>query len=298
MRGIVWLRRDLRLADQPALSAACAECNEVIPLFVFDDPLLQSHEFGSACVNFMLGSLHELASSLAARGLALQWRRGNPVEEVIRAVRDWRADVVYWNRDYEPRAIDRDRQVGQQLEKMGVPVRTFKDHVVFEAEEIRGAGGTPLQRYSAYRARWWEQWRVVKPTAIPIPATLTASKQAAIPQSGPLPSADELGYEPLSPWIEPGERNAWKRLRRFCQAPLHRYGAGRNVPGVDGSSKLSPHFRFGTLSPRAAIGEALKTLVKGHRSVSRPDVLIWIDELIWREFFQHILVEFPHVVSS
>jgi len=95
MRGIVWFRRDLRLHDQPALTAACQECDEVIPLFVFDEPLLQSHQFGSACVNFMLGCLEELASSLAGRGIMMQWRRGDQVEQVVQAAREWKADVVY-----------------------------------------------------------------------------------------------------------------------------------------------------------------------------------------------------------
>lgn len=131
MRGIVWYRRDLRIADHPALSAACEAWSEVIPLFVFDEPLLHSHVFGSACVNFMLGCLHDLASSLSDRGLTLQWRRGEPVEEVVRAAREWKVDAVYWNRDYEPRAIERDRIVAQRLEQAGVVVRTFKDHVVF-----------------------------------------------------------------------------------------------------------------------------------------------------------------------
>ena len=79
MRGVVWFRRDLRLADHPALSAACEECDEIIPLFVFDDPLLCGQTFGAACVGFMLGCLQELASSLAGRGITLQWRRGEPV---------------------------------------------------------------------------------------------------------------------------------------------------------------------------------------------------------------------------
>lgn len=155
MREIVWLRRDLRLHDQAALAAACEACSEVIPLFVFDEPLLRSHVFGSACVNFMLGCLQDLAASLVGRGLPLQWRRGEPTEEVVQAAREWKADAVYWNRDYEPRAIERDRTVAQRLAQAGVVVRTFKDQVVFEAEEVRGATGEPMQRYSAYRARWW-----------------------------------------------------------------------------------------------------------------------------------------------
>src|SRR5574338_88870 len=101
MRGIVWFRRDLRLHDQPALTAACQECDEIIPLFVFDEPLLQSHNFGSGCVNFMLGCLGELASSLAHYGVPLQWCRGDQIGQVVQAARGWKADVVYWNRDYE-----------------------------------------------------------------------------------------------------------------------------------------------------------------------------------------------------
>lgn len=297
MRGIVWFRRDLRLHDQPALIAACEACSEVIPLFVFDEPLLQSRVFGSACVNFMLGCLHDLASSLADRGLTLQWRRGEPVEEVVRATREWKADAVYWNRDYEPRAIERDHTVTQRLAKAGVVVRTFKDHVVFESDEVRGATGEPFQRYSAYRARWWTQWHAITPTVQPIPTTLTNKISAPLPLSRSQPTVTELGYDPVASWIEPGEENALKRLRWFTEGPIHSYAQGRNLPAVDGSAKLSPHFRFGTLSPRMAIHAALKVLAKGGR-VSRPDVLTWVDELIWREFFQQVLASFPHVAEG
>jgi len=297
MRGIVWLRRDLRLADQPALTAACEECSEVIPLFVFNEPLLASHCFGSPCVNFMLGCLEELASALAARGLALRWRRGNPIEEIVQAAREWEVNVVYWNRDYEPVAVARDRLIRQQLRRLGVVAKTFKDHVVFEAHEVLGVSGNPLQRYSAYRSRWWIQWHATKPTVLPVPKMLSRATYAAIPPPAPLPSTNQLGYDKVSLWIEPGESHARNRLQSFLKAPIHHYANGRNLPGIDGSSKLSPHFRFGTLSPRAAIHAALRSLAKAGRT-SRPDVLTWVDELIWREFFQQILAAFPHVVSG
>ena len=294
MRGIVWFRRDLRVHDNPALTAAWRDCDEVIPLFVFDEPLLLSHEFGSACVNFMFGCLEDLRSSLAARGIPLLWRRGEQIETVTRAAREWKADTVYWNRDYEPRAIDRDRRIQQLLAKNGVAVKTFKDHVVFEADEIRGVTGEPLQRYSAYRARWWTKWHAVKPAALTAPRTIQPAKAACPFPAPPLPSVAEWGYDRLTSWIAPGERSARKRLQSFLNGPVHRYIDGRNLPAADGSSKLSPHFRFGTLSPRTAISTALKSLAKGGR-ISRPDVLTWIDELIWREFFQQVLAAFPHV---
>jgi deoxyribodipyrimidine photo-lyase len=295
MRGMVWFRRDLRLHDQPALTAACQECDEVLPLFVFDEPLLRSREFGSACVNFMLGCLQELSASLAARGLALQWRLGEPVEAVVQAARELKADVVYWNRDYEPVAIERDRRVQLALAEMGIRTKTFKDHVVFEAEEIRGATGDPLQRYSAYRARWWAKWQASKPSPL---ASLKPKALVPLRSAPPaLPSPVELGYDRVVPWIDPGERQAQRRLQEFLGKAVHTYGDGRNRPGMDGSSRLSPHFRFGTLSVRTAVHEALASLAKGGL-VSRADVLIWIDELVWREFFQQVLSAFPRVVQG
>ena len=296
MRGVVWLRRDLRLQDQPALTAACAECDEVIPLFVFDDPLLRVRQFGAPCVTFMVSCLAELAGGLAARGLVLQWRRGNQVDEVIRFVSEVKAEAVYWNRDYEPVAIERDRKVQQVLMTSGVAVHTFKDHVVFEAEEIRGATGDPLQRYSAYRARWWAKWHAATPPLLSLPVRLRARRAGGPSLQTALPRVEDLGYETVPLSIKPGEREARQRLRWFLDGPVHRYLEGRNLPAIDGTSKLSPHFRFGTLSVRTAVHAALGTLAGG--GVSRRDVLTWIDELIWREFFQQILSAFPQVASG
>ncbi len=297
MRGVVWLRRDLRLQDQPALTAACADCDDVIPLFIFDDPLLRSRQFGSPCVTFMLSCLDELAGSLAVRGLALQWRRGNQIEEAIRFVEDVKADAVYWNRDYEPAAIERDRKIQQALMTRGVVVRTFKDHVVFEAEEIRGSTGDPLQRYSAYRARWWTKWHAATPSLLPSPSRLRGQCAGISSFRIALPTVEDLGYQTVLLSIKPGEKEARRRLRWFLDGPVHTYVEGRNLPAIDGTSKLSPHFRFGTLSVRTAVHAALGTFAAGSR-VSRRDVLTWIDELIWREFFQQILSAFPHVASG
>ncbi|HXV67963.1 MAG TPA: deoxyribodipyrimidine photo-lyase, partial [Nitrospira sp.] len=196
-----------------------------------------------------------------------------------------------------PGAVDRDRRVQQHLAQTGVSVRTFKDHVVFEAEDVRSATGEPLQRYSAYRARWWAAWQATTPQVLPVPEALTAEKAAPLPSPRPLPVAGELSYDPVLPWIEPGECNAQKRLSWFVGGPIHSYVKHRNLPAVDGSSRLSPHFRMGTISPRAAIHTALSVLAKGGR-VSRPDVLTWVDELVWREFFQQVLAAFPRVAEG
>lgn len=297
MRGLVWFRRDLRVHDQPALTTALAECDEVVPLFVFDEPLLRSGLFGFACVNFMLGCLDDLARSLAALGLALRWRRGEPVEEVLRMARESGVEAVYWNRDYEPSARERDEAVTQGLRRQGIVVRTFKDHVIFEAGEITSAAGQPLQRYGAYRTRWWSQWRTSAPSVLAAPSQ--PHRNAAAGKGIPieLPKAADLGYErTLSP-LHGGEREARTRLRWFLNGPLGGYAIGRNRPALDETSGLSPYFRFGVLSIRSAAHAALATFSQRDHAW-RTGAQTWVDELVWRDFFQQILASFPHVATG
>jgi deoxyribodipyrimidine photo-lyase len=178
-----------------------------------------------------------------------------------------------------------------------VVVHTFKDHVVFETEEIRGSTGDPLQRYSAYRARWWNKWHAATPPLLPSPARLRGQRAGASSLRIALPTVEDLGYQTVPLSIKPGEKEAQRRLRWFLNGPVHTYVKGRNLLAIDGTSKLSPHFRFGTLSVRTAVHAALGTFAAGSR-VSRRDVLTWINELIWREFFQQILSAFPQVASG
>jgi len=297
MRGLVWFRRDLRIRDNPALFNACRECDEVVPIFVFDDALLNSRRFGSACVTFMLGCLQELSKNLKQSGRHLVWRRGDPVEEVTKVVEEYGVSRIYWNRDYEPAALDRDRRVQDLMNDRHVMVQTFKDHVIFEADEVRGMAGGPLQRYSAYRNRWWSAWHAGAPRVVAAPRARVGRDQASGKPLVDWPTAEQLGYQTAESWIQPGEQAAHQRLRWFLDGPIHQYVSGRNRPGVDGTAKLSPHFRFGTLSSRQAVHAALAQLRKGGPA-SRVDVLTWIDELIWREFFQQVLSAFPRVVSG
>ncbi len=296
-RALVWFRRDLRVHDNPAFETALAEAQEVLPVFVFDRPLLESKVYGSAWVSFMLECLRELDGALSQQGLQLRWSLGDPREELPKLVRDLGADVVYWNRDYEPAAVRRDQVVGKALHEMGVLVRTFADHLVFEPQELRNRSGHPFQRYAAFRSAWWKRWQATPP-AVGSSRRGRPSAQGT-PVRGPVefPSVTDLGYAPFRGTIRGGEAAARARLRDFVAGPLHTYAVGRNRPSEDTTSALSPHFRFGTLSPRLAIRAALGRLAD-HGAVSRPDVYTWIDELIWREFFHHVLVGYPHVVEG
>ncbi len=297
MRGLVWFRRDLRIQDNPALTAAVEECEEVVPLFIFDEALLQAQMFGSPCVNFMLRSLHELSAGLSRLGLELTWRRGEPLDELTATICERGIDHIYWNRDYEPAAVERDRLVHRWMCQHGVHVQTFKDHVIFEAGEIRGSTGKPLQRYGAYRTHWWERWRVAAPLVLPKPSPRQKPIEPAILRKTSWPAAEELGYKSAAPWIRPGEGAARKRLDWFLSGPIHSYARNRNVPAEDGTSRLSPHFRFGTITPRTAVHAAMAILNK-RGAISRADVLAWVEEIIWRDFFHQVMAAFPAVAAG
>jgi deoxyribodipyrimidine photo-lyase len=196
--------------------------------------------------------------------------------------------------------VERDDVVVRALAKQGGTARTFKDHVVFEPEEIRTTDGEGFQRYGAYRAKWWATWQAAAPESATV-SPLRRLAPVASEEIEPLPSASDLGYEDMAPVIPGGEREALDRLRSFLDGPIHRYGTGRNRPAQDDTSVLSPHFRFGTLSPRSAIRQALRTLTGGshqRNGASRSDVVTWIDELVWRDFFHQVLAHYPHVAGG
>ena len=216
MKGLVWFRRDLRLHDNSALSAACKECQEIVPLFVFDEPLLRSQVFGSACVGFMLGSLEELRRSLDEQGLLLAWRIGEPIETVIQMATDVEVDAVYWNRDYEPASLERDRTVQQRLTQQGRTVRTFKDHVVFEAEEVRGLTGDPFQRYSAYGTAGGPSGGPHRPPLLAVPHLRRRSWSISF-RLPPWPTESDLGYEPVPCGSNPVSRRRVPDYNGSCE---------------------------------------------------------------------------------
>ncbi len=297
MRGLVWFRRDLRIHDQPALSNALLECREVTGLFIFDVPLLQSNTFGAPLVSFMLECIENLRDALQKRHIPFHWYQGIPTEEIVKAALDAQADRVYWGRDYEPTTLERDRVARLELEKHHIEVRTFKNHTIFEPDEILGSSGDPLQRFGAYKARWWKKWDEAGPH-LRAPSLKANSISPFKPVNGsPLPSLSDLGFSTKPISIHGGEKEGLKRLKWYVQNCLQTYSTGRNHPFEDNTSILSPHFRFGTVSARYAAQAALATLTKG-RQVSRKDVLTWVDELIWRDFFQQILFHHPRVATE
>jgi len=289
VRAVHWFRNDLRLEDNTALLAACAHAEEVVPLFVLDPYLLGGAGPSSTYSrlsrkrsNFLLESLADLAAALAERGVPLVLRAGKPEEEVARVLHETRADLLTFNRDDSPYARRRDARVFAAARKLGVKVGDYKDRVVFEHGELRTQAGGPFHVYTPFQ-RAWRAALQRQPLAQPARLRLGA----AVPglASLPLPPLAPDDGEPIA---RGGARAAQARLKRFAASALAAYAERRDLPGVDGTSLLSPHLRFGTVSVRDCIRAA------GDGEGPRK----WVDELIWREFYSALLAEYPRVLRG
>lgn len=291
---IHWFRRDLRLTDNTALSAAARDSGgQVIPVFIFDDRLLKGRAVAPARVQFMLDSLRELDAELRKQGSRLIVRRGRPEQVLGDLARETGAEAVYFNRDYTPLARRRDRRVAEAMESAGVRVASFKDLVIFEEDELLTGSGKPYTVFTPYKKAWLSRMAASGVESGGKPALDARSLVSALP-SLDLPLAADLGFALTQAVPKGGASEAERLLRRFiADGHIHRYDAQRDLPALEGTSRLSPHLRFGTISPRRCLQAALaakrEAEVREHRGFDA-----WIGELIWREFYAQLLYHFPH----
>jgi deoxyribodipyrimidine photo-lyase len=284
---IVWLRQDLRLSDNPALAAAAATGQPVIPVYVLDESLPWAP--GGASRWWLHGSLRALSADLAQRGATLVLRRGAAADALDTVIAASGATAVYWNRCYEPAAIARDTALKQSLKARGLAVHSCAGNVLHEPWELRTQSGGPFRVFTPF-SKAAMQRIAADGLGTPLPApTLT-------PFAGTVPS-DDLATWALLPtqpdWAgglratwTPGEGGARTRAAAFLKDASAAYHQARDVPGVSGTSRLSPHLHFGEISARQ-----LWTMSAGLEP--NAGLASYQRELLWREFAHHLLYHFP-----
>lgn len=289
-RGLCWLRRDLRLSDHRALFEACANYDEVAVVFVFDTVILDALENRSdRRVTFIMQSLLELDQALRKLGSSLIVLHGNPVHEIPKLAHELRAEAVFTARDFEPYALERDEEVRLALANQTIDFQTVKDQVIFERGEILSLAGAPFKVFTPFSRRWLEEFEA-RLDAIAYDPDLSK----LIPESLASPYSMGLDYSMIGftenlPWLAAGEQAAESALSLF-ESRIDQYGDTRDNPSIDGTSFLSVHLRFGTISIRDAVRIAIRHDSNGARK--------WLMELIWRDFYQDILANNPQVIST
>jgi deoxyribodipyrimidine photo-lyase len=268
--AIHWFRRDLRLDDNTALNAALKGKNTVLPLFIFDTNILNELEKNDARVSFIYKQLQLINEELRLRyKSSLLIKYGNPQDVFNELTNEYNIESVHFNRDYEPYAIKRDASIKDFLHKKSINVKTFKDHVIFEAHEILKKDASPYTVYTPYKKQWFNHFEQIKLNHNSIKAN------NFVQINFNFPSLDSIGF-----------RSSPVLVRDYSLAQIDNYAEERDYPYLDCTSYLGTHLRLGTVSIRQIILQ----LEKEHA--------IFLSELIWREFFMQILVHFPHVVNQ
>lgn len=286
-RAIWWIRRDLRLTDNQALSSALTQAEQVIPAFILDPTLLASPHVGPKRVAFLLEGLRRLDSDLRARGSRLLVRQGDPQETLSTLLTESDAQAIFAEEDFSPYAQGRDTRVAERL-----PLRLVPGLTVHPPGAVLKADGGPYTVFTPFSRAW---------KALPLPqqeGLFPTPDQIATPPdlSGqPIPDQPELSSSIPFP---PGEAEAQRRLAEFVAGqapPIHRYAESRNRLDLEGTSGLSPYLRFGMLSARQAVVAAGAAIEAAPYGEARKGAETWLNELIWREFYIHIVDHFPHV---
>ena len=294
--GLVWFRRDLRASDHAALYHALTTCQKVHCAFVFDTEILDPLPRKDRRVEFIRESLVELDERLRAlsghAGGGLIVLHAVASDAIPTLAEELGVDAVFANHDDEPQALARDQRVRTRLATARRAFHTYKDHTVFERDEVLTQTGKPYSVFTPYKNAWLRKVDAFYLKSYPVERH--ARRLAPRPQAHAhaVPALQALGFEPAGLALPAGESGAQALFEDFCQR-IGRYEDARNFPAVKGPSYLSVHLRFGTISPRLLARTAHALMVQGNQGAAT-----WLSELIWRDFYHQILAHHPQVVEN
>jgi deoxyribodipyrimidine photo-lyase len=294
MTTLVWFRSDLRLADNPALSAAVVAGGPLVAVFIYAPGEEGAWRPGAASDWWLHQSLTRLRESLAALGAELCVRASDDSLACLQMlVRECAATRVVWNRRYEPAIRARDETVKRALRAQGIEAESYSSTLLHEPWTIRTGSGGPFQVFTPF----WRHCKSLADPAEPLPAPRALSAPARRPDSQTI---DSLALLPALDWPAglaaawtPGEVEAQRRLERFTSESLEEYSSRRDAPGTPGTSRLSPHLHFGEIGPRQIWHAVRRAATARGRNLSWRDSQ-FLAEVGWREFAYHLLYHFPH----
>ncbi len=302
--AIVWLRRDLRLADNPALRAALEAHEQVLPVFIHHAPDEEQPWSSGAATNWWLHhSLKALAQSIAQAGGSLILRAGDTLAELRSLVKSTGATAVYWNRLYEPAVIARDRQIKQALREDGLIAESRNAALWFEPWELQTGGKEPYRVFTPFwrnaEGRLREQLAQGRAPLAAVRKLKSLAKPAESLALEDLQLLPKIGWDQhfYTAWT-PGESGAQAQLGRFLKAPVGSYLAQRDLPAVDAVSQLSPHLHFGEISPMQIAAAIEQLLAENHAAGVRKNAEGFLRQIAWREFGHHLLFHFPQTPTA
>ncbi|NCG08869.1 MAG: deoxyribodipyrimidine photo-lyase [Verrucomicrobia bacterium] len=286
---IVWLRNDLRLRDNAALSTAIGQGVPVVVLYIWDEEAYGTWAPGGAAKVWLHHALESLAGALGQHGGRLIIRKGSTADVLQEVITATGAGAIYWNRRYEPklRALDADLKL--ELRAEGLKVETFNSALLNEPHTVANKSGGPFKVYSPYFKSIQD-----RPVAAPVEFDPEAAQWSDLElESEALEALDLLPERDwwrgmIAEW-DISEAGAQARLDRFLDGPVTHYNEDRNIPGMEGSSKLSPYLQSGLIGPRQVVAA-----LEGRSDLKEKGPFVYLKEIYWREFAYNVLFHFPH----
>lgn len=266
--NVFWFRRDLRLHDNIGLYNALKSNLPVLPIFIFDEEILEFLPKNDARVNFIYNCLAKIDQQLKEYNSSLLVIKGKPFKVWEALFKDYQINAIYTNKDYEPYALERDRNIYKLAKENDVDFIRFKDQVIFEENEITKADGKPYTVYTPYKNKWLAAFKNIELEI------LNGNLNQFIKHHKEMPSLQEIGF-----------KTSTIQVSEFNPTKIQDYGDYRDFPAMSHTTYIGPHLRFGTLSIRQVILDLPE----------QSDV--YLSELVWREFFMQILFHFPKVTS-
>lgn len=273
--AIFWFRRDLRLEDNHALFQSLKNNAQVLPIFIFDSYILDKLEDkADKRVNFIYDVIKELHQKLTKQKSTLEIFTSSPLEAFEKLISKYNISAVYTNHDYEPGAIKRDEEIKKYLAHQKVDFYSYKDQVIFEKDEVIKNDGTPYTVFTPYSKKWKEKLIETGMEFFPSEENLGHLYKCS---PADIPSLESIGFTKTPYHVA---------STKIADEVILNYHLHRNIPAINGTTGLSVHLRFGTVS--------IRKMVKIARELNNQ----WLNELIWREFFMMILFHFPYVVHQ
>jgi deoxyribodipyrimidine photo-lyase len=269
---VFWFRRDLRLQDNAALSEALRSGQKVLPIYIYDENVPSFLSEKDVKTTFINAQLHKMQLELKNSNAALSLAEGKAIDVFKEMMKQFKIHAVYVNREYEPNLIKRDQELFDFLTAQNIQFKTYKDQVLFERDEIVKADGLPYKIYTPYSKKWLEKLQHMNVSFF----------ECSLETSKLVQKKFYFPFSESSPVIDPKD-SAWPY--DLSQKTIDNYTDTRNFPSIAGTSKLSNHLRYGTVSVRSCIREAMKS-----------SDITFLKELIWREFFTQALWHFPFSV--
>ena len=285
-KSIMWFRRDLRFFDNTALSHACSLSEKIIPIFIFDSHILSKlKNKNDRRIQFIFDTLKEMNEELLFNGKSMQILFGDPTIEIPKFALKYNVECIFTNDDYESYAIQRDLKIKKNLQIHNIEFKTYKDQVIFEKNEILKPNSMPYVVFTPYKNAWLKKvtHSDFKFNNFNFNQFISNNE---IQESKFSWNLNEIGFNPVTLIFNSGRKAGIESLKQFS-TKINSYNEDRDFFAKKGTSHISIHLRFGTLSIRECFHFADQFKSKGSE--------IWRNELIWREFYKMILFHFPYV---